>query len=256
MNYANRARKVCFDPADDPNAGKTFTQEDLNKILAEDRRKHQAQVVKIQQTLEETLSSKTLASQEKEQLAQRVEELQRSQETAAQTAARERRESEQAAQKKIQDAEKTAQTWQSKWKEKTVAADLATAISGPEIFNPAQLEKILRDGVKLEQVRAEDGTMTDQYVTTVTFDDMDDMGNPKKSTMSPKDAVKRMQKLPNLYGNQFRANIAGGIGGTSSSNPTGAGVVPKNLSPTQWAEMRKTPQGRQALGLRADPKRR
>src|SRR5208283_2745279 len=103
-SYVNRARLVCFEDdaaaaaaaAADAKAAAAaaasaaaaaaaaasglniqepakFTQEELNKMLAEDRRKHQPQLNIVKQTLEETLTSKNLTTQEREQLAQRLE---------------------------------------------------------------------------------------------------------------------------------------------------------------------------------------
>src|SRR5208283_5079612 len=92
------ARLVCFDstPASEPTPDTTlrFTQEDLNKFLAEDRRKHQGQIKTIQQTLEETLTSKNLTAQEREQLANRVSELENQGRTKEQQAQHERKQLE------------------------------------------------------------------------------------------------------------------------------------------------------------------
>src|SRR5208283_5367116 len=138
-SYINRARLVCFD-GDDVAAAQAaaaaaaaaakaaadakaqaaaaaaaagaglniqepakYTQEDLNKILAEDRRKHQAQIVKIQQTLEETLTSKNLTTQEREQLAQRLEDMQKETRTKDQQAAHERKQMEEQYQTKLEE---------------------------------------------------------------------------------------------------------------------------------------------------------
>src|SRR5271166_6509461 len=105
--FLSRARLVCYGPPQLPGVGDNggagggaddnapkFTQEDLNKILAEDRRKHQAQITRIQQTLEETLTSRNLTTQEREQLAQRLEDMQTETRTKDQQAAHERKQLE------------------------------------------------------------------------------------------------------------------------------------------------------------------
>src|SRR5208283_1313001 len=100
---SNYSRQVCFDntvaaPAPEEsnqeNQVPKFSQDDLNKFLAEDRRKHQGQIKTIQQTLEETLTSKNLTAQEREQLATRVSELENQGRTKEQQAQHERKQLE------------------------------------------------------------------------------------------------------------------------------------------------------------------
>ena len=49
-----------------------FSQEDVNRMLAEDRRKHQTQIARVEKTLQEMAESKNLTIQEREQLAHAV----------------------------------------------------------------------------------------------------------------------------------------------------------------------------------------
>src|SRR5208283_6118892 len=112
---SNYSRQVCFDntvaaPAPEEsnqeNQVPKFSQDDLNKFLAEDRRKHQGQVKAIQQTLEQTLESKNLSVQEREQLVQRVSELENQGRTKEQQAAHERKQLETQYQTKLTDEKK------------------------------------------------------------------------------------------------------------------------------------------------------
>ena len=65
-----------------------FTQEDLNRYLAEDKRKHQAQLQRVEKTLEEVSASKNLTIQEREQVAAQRDELQQERQTAELSARR------------------------------------------------------------------------------------------------------------------------------------------------------------------------
>jgi len=71
-----------------------FTQDDLNKYLAEDKRKHQAQLQRVEKTLEETAASKNLTVQEREQLAQQLEDLRKETRTKEQQLSHEKKQVE------------------------------------------------------------------------------------------------------------------------------------------------------------------
>ncbi len=265
--FLSRARLICYGPSQLPGVGdgagdgggepKTFSQEDLNKILAEDRRKHQAQITRIQQTLEETAAAKGLEAQQREQLAARLEEIEASQRTKEQQAAHERVQAEKAQAAKVDAAAKESQKWREKFQSALVESELTRAVSDPDVFNPDQLKTMMRgSGVELEQIRDEaTGQMTENHRVVVVFDDRDAEGKPVKTKTDPVTAVKRMKALTAVYGNQFRAGVVSGVGSGagpagpgSFGGPGGTGVDPKNLSPEQYMAIRaKSPE---LLGLR------
>ncbi len=56
-------------------SGKTFTQDELNKILADDRRKHAAKLAAMETKLNETLGKTQLTQTERDELEASVEEM-------------------------------------------------------------------------------------------------------------------------------------------------------------------------------------
>jgi hypothetical protein len=262
--FLSRARLVCYGPGSQlPGVGDggdggdnapKFTQEDLNKILAEDRRKHQAQITRIQQTLEETAAAKGLEAQQREQLAQRLEEIEASQRTKEQQAAHERAQAEKAQAAKVEAAAKESQKWREKFQQQLVESRLAEAVSDGDIFSPAQVKQLLKSGVALEPVKDPvTGQFTENQEVVVTFEDRDDTGNPVTSKMDPRSAVARMKKLTAVYGNLFKAGVVSGVGSSSAvggafGGPGGTGLDPAKLSAAQYMEVRaKNPE---LLGLR------
>jgi hypothetical protein len=90
--YLSRPVLACYDNDEAPPAGapvpaptpgpapgepRAISQSELNRILAEDRRKHQAKIDAIGKTLAETLESKNLTARERDSLSAQLEELQR-----------------------------------------------------------------------------------------------------------------------------------------------------------------------------------
>ena len=236
-----------------------FTQEDLNKILAEDRRKHQAQIVKIQQTLEETLTSKNLTTQEREQLAQRLEDMQKETRTKDQQAAHERKQLEEQYQTKLEEEKKGRVQWENRFRESMVERALQDAAVTGDSFQPAQVVTILRQMTRINEVTDEKtGKGTGKFKVVVDFPDTDPTTGESVITLhTPESAVKRMKELAAIYGNLFKSGVVSGIGSSSVTGGTALGVTGKvdvkNLTPQQYAEIRaKNPE---ALGLRRDKRR-
>jgi hypothetical protein len=236
-----------------------FTQEDLNKILAEDRRKHQAQVVKIQQTLEETLTSKNLTTQEREQLAQRLEDMQKETRTKDQQAAHDRKQLEEQYQTKLEEEKKGRVQWENRFRESMVERALQDAAVTGDSFQPAQVVTILRQMTRINEVTDEKtGKGTGKFKVVVDFPDTDPTtGEPVITLHTPESAVKRMKELAAIYGNLFKSGVVSGIGSSSVTGGTALGstgkVDVKNLTPQQYADIRaKNPE---LLGLRRDKRR-
>ncbi len=287
-NFINRARLVCFDPADDAAAAAAaqaaaeakaaaaaaaaaatglniqepakFTQEDLNKILAEDRRKHQAQIVKIQQTLEETLTSKNLTTQEREQLAQRLEDMQKETRTKEQQAAHDRKQMEESYATQLEAEKKGRVQWEQRFRESMVDRALQDAAVTGDSFQPSQVVTILRQMTRITEVSDEKtGKGTGKFKVVVDFPDTDaTTGEAVVTLHTPESAVKRMKELAAVYGNLFKSGVVSGIGSSSVSGGTALGasgkVDVKNLTAAQYAEIRaKNPE---LLGLRRDKRRK
>lgn len=238
---------------------KTFTQEQLNKILAEDRRKHQAALVKTEQTYKELLAnSQSLTAKERATLEENLATVQGQLRTKEQQAQIEKKELEDRYQAKVGEAEKKAQDWESRYRESTVSRSLQDAAISADAFNPSQVVALLRPLTKLiEVVDEKTGRPTGQFRTIVEFPDTDaTTGESIVTSRTPEEAVKRMQELPEVYGNLFKRNVVGGIGANSAVAGiagTGGKIDVRNLTPQQYRDIRaKNPE---LLGLRAKGRR-
>ena len=116
-NSASRRRRV---PPQDP--AKLFSQEDLNRILADDRRKHQGALSSSRVTLEDMAASKNLTLQDRQQLAQQLEDMRKETQTKEQRLAAERKELESKLTKQLSDEKKDRDTWKNRYCEETTAA--------------------------------------------------------------------------------------------------------------------------------------
>jgi len=257
MLYLSSPRLACFDgtapaPAPEPEPKpKSFTQEEVNTLLAGDRRKHQAQVAQAQKALEETLASKNLTLHEREQLAQQLEEFQAASRTKEQQAAHEKKELEKTHVKQLGEEKKAREQWENRYREEHVARALQDAAATNDAFQPAQVVTLLRQWTRLVEVKDErTGRATGQFRTVVDFPDTDpETDLPTVVQHSPESAVRRMKELPAFYGNLFKSGVVSGLGSSGTVPGLSNGRLDlKNLTPAQYMEIRsKNPE---LLGLR------
>jgi len=233
---------------------KTFTQEDLNRILAEDKRKHQAQLQKMESQLTELAKSKTLTDQERATLKENLDAIAGQLRTKEQQAQLEKRQMEEAHATKMAEADQKAQVWESLYRDSTIARSLQDAAVKHEAFNTSQIVTQLKPWTRLIEIMDEKtGKGTGKYQVVVEMPDVDPTtGQPVPFTGTPEDAVKRMKEMPEQWGNLFKSGVVSGIG---SSSATG-GLIPgqggkidvRKLTPQQYREIRsKNPE---LLGLR------
>jgi len=235
-----------------------FTQEDLNRFLAEDRRKHQAQLQKMESQLNELAKSKSLTEQERQTLKENLDAIAGQLRTKEQQLTLEKRQLEEQYQAKIEEAEKKTQVWEALFRDSTIERSLQDAAVKHEAFNPAQIVTQLRPWTRVIEVMDEKtGKPTGKYKPVVDMPDVDaTTGEQVMMTRSPEEAVKRMKEMPEQWGNLFRSNVVSGIGSSSATGGLtpgqGGRVDVRKLTPQQYREIReKNPE---LLGLA--PKRR
>jgi len=235
-----------------------FTQEDLNRFLAEDRRKHQAQLQKMESQLNELAKSKSLTEQERQTLKENLDAIAGQLRTKEQQLTLEKRQLEEQYQAKIEEAEKKTHVWEALFRDSTIERSLQDAAVKHEAFNPAQIVTQLRPWTRVIEVMEEKtGKPTGKYKPVVDMPDVDaTTGEQVMMTRSPDEAVKRMKEMPEQWGNLFRSNVVSGIGASSATGGLtpgqGGRIDVRKLTPQQYREIReKNPE---LLGLA--PKRR
>jgi len=217
---------LCYDGDDDSgNAGepaakggegdsggeRTFTQADLNKILAEDKRKHQERYSQLESSYQELLSNQGISEEQRKKLEARLEDVQKSLRTKEQQAEYERKQSEEKYLNQLKTAEERATHWESLYKQETVVRSLQDAAGAADAFNSNQIVGLLKPFTELKDV---EGRLTPM----VDFPDVDEKtGEEIRTLRTPAEAVKRMRELPKVYGNLFKSNVVSGVGAGQAS---------------------------------------
>lgn len=233
---------------------KLFTQEDVNRFLAEDRRKHQAQLQKIESQYQELLKNQNLTEQERTRLVGALDDVQKQLRTKEQQLAYEKKQLEEQYQSRLSEAEKNAGRWEGLYKESMISRALQDAAVQHDAFRPDQVVSLLRPMTKLvEEIDSKTGKSTGALKPMIDFPDMNqDTGESFIGQLTPADALRRMKEIPEVYGNLFKSGVVSGIGANSATGGLTPGangrVDVRKLTPQQYREIRqKNPE---LLGLR------
>jgi len=239
----------------DRDAGqRTFTQEEVNKFLADDRRKHLKKYETLETSYQQLLENQSLSKEERKKLEESLENLRAQYRTKEQQAAHERKKLEEEYQERLGEVEKRAELWQNRYTDSTIDRSLQDAAVAHESFSPSQIVTLLKPQTKMVEKTGEKGQGLGEFAPMVDFPDRDpDTGEPVMTRRTPEDAVKRMKELPELYGNLFKSGVVSGIGGNSATGGLAPGangqIDVRKLSPTQYREIReKNPE---LLGLKS-----
>ena len=241
LRSAAVAALVCYEGEPDPNAapanqnpaqvqtpaGKAFTQEDVNKFLAEDRRKHAAKLSELETKLNSTMQTTQMTQQQRDELAASLEDVQKQLMTKEQVALQEKARIEKELGSKLKSESERASALEKKYTDATIRRAITDAAAANEAFSVEQIVALLHGKTKL---------VDDQPV--VGFNDIHaETGQPIVTQLSPTDAVKRMREMPEAYGNLFKSNVVIGVGATNGQAQGKIDV--RKLTPQQYAKLRK-----------------
>ena len=202
---------------------KKFVQKDVDRIvqdrLARAQETHGVQVDKLVAELEGLKTKATMTDGEREALGSRIEELRSEHLSAAQKATKTIKELE-AKFTKV-EAEKTnvQKEWRDRYDSFRIDRELMDAATFSNALTPMQLVKMLIPDTKVVEQLTDAGEPTGNYdvKTAITiFEGEGDKKTPVAIELSPRDAIAKLREMPNIWGNQFAADAADGVGGNQS----------------------------------------
>jgi hypothetical protein len=203
--------------------GRTFTQEEVNKFVAEDRRKTEAkyktQLERAEKTYNEMLENKNLSDADRARLEESLEDVRKQLRTKEQQLAHEKKQLEDQYAGRLADVEKRAHDWEGRFRESQIIRALQDAAVANDAYNAQQVVRLLRPMSKMvEEVDEKTSKGTGHYKVVVDLDDLStDDNKPIVTQHTPDGAVKRMKDVPVLYGNLFKSNVRSGIGANSAT---------------------------------------
>jgi predicted RNA-binding protein with EMAP domain len=211
-------------PEPPPNSGKTFTQDQVNTLLAEEKRKGQKANEKTIRQLEELKKSGGFSVEDKQQLENRIEELKTEYMTKEELSKREQDKLKREAKKAQEDLAKERDNWKERYTNYAIEQDIYNA-SHDDAYNPLQIINLLRPMTRLVEELDDDNKPTGRLISKVRLSGKDKSGNIVTLDLAPPEAIQQMKEMPE-HGNLFKSGAHSGVGGVGSP-----GITPKNGPP-------------------------
>ena len=230
------------DPASATPEGK-FTQDDMNRCLAEDRRKHKEKYERLEGSYETLLRDKTMETSTRATMESELEDLRAGFRTKEQQAEVDKKRQKEEYEVALGNAKKDVVKYEQLYTDTVITQSLQDAAVNGEAFNNQQIIGLLKPITELRELKDDTGK-TIGNGPMVDFPDVDEKtGKPIKTLRTPAEAVKRMKELTETYGNLFRANVVSGVGQGAA---TGSGISGKtgqidvaSLTTEQYLKIRK-----------------
>ncbi len=217
---------------------KTFTQQELENVVAQERKKFEATTRKTIQELENLKRQSGTSEAAKTSLEQRITELNETLMTKEELARKEKERLTNEYQHKLKTTEDERLLWENRYKTSTAQREILDAAVRNQAFDPEQIEAFLSPKARVVEVTDDAGNPTGSFTTKVKINTTGKDGKPVTLDVSVEEAVKSMRETPDRFGNLFKDLSSGGTGGTGGNSPKGPIDVSK-LSPEQYRAQRK-----------------
>ncbi len=213
-------------------------QDQLNAMMAENKRTLTKQNQELVNQLESIKSQYNLTAQEKEELQGKIDQLQEQYMSKEELAKRQQDKLQKDYNKQLEDTKQQSEFWRTQYATSTIQRSLQDAALEAEAY-PHQIVDMLGSKTQLVEI-LDEGKSTGKYKPVVKFNDKDGDGNPVTLELTPAEALKRMKELPDLYGNLFKGTATSGLGATGNSNNKAGSITIEDLKdPVKYAKWRK-----------------
>jgi hypothetical protein len=239
-------------------APKVFSQDDVNKFMADEKRKMGKKFEELESAYKEALENQSLTSEQRGKLQEQLEDVQKRFRSKEMQLELDKKALEEKLHNESRRLTDQATAWESKFKTSVIERALLDAAVSNDAYSASQIVGLLRPMTRMVE-NIVDGQPTGDLVPVVEFEDIDvNTGASIMTRRAPEDAVRRMKELTAQYGNLFKSNVVSGIGSGSAMGGLAQGsdgrVDPRKLTTEQYVKLRKENPG--ALGFRKTPNSR
>ncbi len=221
---------------DPPPGAVKFTQDDVNRFLAEDRRKSQKNTEKTIAELKKLQEATNISTKQKDELAARITQLQNEHLSKEEQQKRANLEAKEKFQKSLDTVTSERDLWKGRHTSSTIVGALQNAAVQANAFNPDQVVALLQPKTRLVETLNAEGEPSGVLEPRVSVRIKDKDEKEQDVDVPVAEAVKQLVEQPDRYGNLFRDSATGGVGGTT--RPGGAGGDKGSTPPTDPAKYR------------------
>ena len=221
--------------------GKSFSQDEVNAIVARERSADKERNTQLVQQLESLRSTSQMTEESKKALETRIEELQTQFMTKEEIAARDKKKLETELSAARDSAINEGKLWRTRFEKSMVERSILDEAIKNDSFAPNQIVELLSTKSKVVEATSTDNKPTGKFEVRIAFDDTDKDNKPVTLDFTAADAVKRMKELPERFGNLFKSGVRGGLGGNNLQGADGNLKIESILkNPEEYRKHRKT----------------
>jgi len=217
-------------------------QDEMNAAMSSNRKNLTQKNSELVSQLEKLKNQASTTTQDKEELQAQIEELQTQYLSKEELAKRGEDKLRKDHAKQLEGITSEAGKWQGLYVASTTQRALLDAAVHGEAVQPQQIVSMLGQSTQIVEEVDSTGRGTGNYKPIVKFNDTDDSGQSITLELSPSDTIKRMKELPEMYGNLFKGDVKGGLGGNTGAGG-GLSSQPKLTElmkdPAKYAQWRK-----------------
>jgi myosin heavy subunit len=205
---------ICEEPEKKEEEKKetAFSQEQVNKFLAEEKRKWQTTQQKTISELTEIKNQLSTSDEEKTALSKKISEMETQLLTKEEIAEREKKKMETEAKNKIDSLSAERDNFKNQYANYRIENEITQEAVSQEAFSPKQVVALLRNETRLVPVVGEDKKPTGEFAAVVAIKSIKE-GKQITLELPIADAVKRMKETPTEFGNLFKSTMSSGVGG-------------------------------------------
>lgn len=225
---------VAFDGEENNEDKTTFTQDEINAIMAKEKRKTQEAQKQLLDQLEQEKKRAKDGSEGRAELEKKIEELQKLTMTAEERSRQKETKLQKQFEEQITSLNQERDDWKSRHTDLLVSNAILRAASTNKAVEPIQLLKMLKSDVRVVQ-------NDDTFEIRMNLMDTDKDNKPIELDLTVDEAIKRMTELPQ-YGNLFEGGKNSGMGGNNQSGKTAGKIDLVKLAredPAAYRELRR-----------------
>lgn len=232
---------------------KVFTQDDVNRFMAEEKRKAQEKHDKIENAYKQALESSQLTEAAKRQLEEGLETVRAESRTKEENLAKQFETFKNESTKTAKQLAEERDSWKNRYETTEIRRSIQDAAVKGEAYRSDHILAILQPLTKMTTLVDGAGKPTGDLAPRIHWPTTDaKTGESVTNVFTADEAVNHMKERVDEYGYLFKSNAQGGVGsgnGTgTSAGKNGGKVDVTQLSPAEYRKLRKTNPG--AIGLK------
>lgn len=234
-----------------PATGKTFTQEEVNKFVAERNKALKTKFETMEKSYETLLQQQNLTNDQRAKLEAELDQVRQEMMSKEQRLEQEKKKAQMKYEQDLAKTREEANKYKTLFEQSTIERAITDASMKHDAFSPKQfIAHLAPQSVIVEEVDAQ-GNLTGRLVPRVKWQSVDEHGQIHVSQLTPDEAVEKMKDNVVEFGNLFRTNVASGIGaGTAPGQSSSAGQINhKKISTEEYMKLANDPEARRRMGL-------